>query len=57
MTSVFSTGGNGAANAAFSVPSSTSNIGLEVFHQWAVLDAVNSLGVVVSDAGRATIDQ
>ena len=57
VTSVFSTGGNGAANAAFSVPSSTSNIGLEVFHQWAVLDAVNSLGVVVSDAGRATIDQ
>lgn len=57
VTNVFNTGGNGSASASFSIPSSTANIGLEIFHQWAVLDAVNSLGVVVSDAGRATIDQ
>jgi hypothetical protein len=31
-------------------------IGLEVFHQWAVIDIpANSLGVVMSDAGHATI--
>ena len=57
VTSVYNTNANGAANATFSIPSSTANIGLNVFHQWAVLDAVNSFGVVVSDAGRATIDQ
>jgi hypothetical protein len=30
-------------------------MGAEVFHQWAVLDAVNALGIVVSDAGKATL--
>jgi hypothetical protein len=30
-------------------------MGLNVFHQWAVLDTVNALGIVVSDAGKATV--
>jgi len=51
------TNANGAASAPFSIPSSPANVGLNVFHQWAVLDGVNSLGFVVSEAGRATIDQ
>ena len=47
----------GTANRLFSIPSSTAYVGVELFHQWAVLDNVNSLGVVVSEAGKATVDQ
>lgn len=57
VVSAYPTTANGSATAAFSVPSSPANIGVNVFHQWAVLDPVNPLGFVVSEAGRATIDQ
>jgi serine protease AprX len=47
--------GSGAGSVSFSVPSSSGLIGAEVFHQWGILDAANSLGVVMSNAGRASI--
>jgi len=47
--------GTGTGSVSFSVPNSNGLIGTEVFHQWGVLDAVNSLGVVMSNAGRASI--
>ena len=45
----------GAASSTISVPNSASLMGLPVYHQWAVLDTVNPLGIVVSDAGKATV--
>ena len=51
------TNAQGSANANFSVPASSAYIGADVFHQWAIVDNVNTLGVVVSEGGRATIDQ
>lgn len=47
------TSATGAASDTFSVPNAPAFIGLDTFHQWAVLDAANSLGIVVSDAGKA----
>ena len=43
------------ASVTFSVPSNNALIGQQVFHQWGVLDAVNSAGIVFSNAGRARI--
>jgi hypothetical protein len=57
LLQVFVTDAAGTASAPFGIPASPTNIGLSLYHQWAVLDAVNALGIVVSDAGRATIDQ
>jgi len=45
----------GTASGTIAVPNSAPLMGLNVFHQWAVLDAVNALGIVVSDAARATV--
>ncbi len=45
----------GTASGTITVPNSLTLMGLEVFHQWAVLDTVNTLGIVVSDAGKATV--
>ena len=53
-TFVFTSAG-GTATSQIDVPSSSSYIGLELFHQWAVLDPANALGIVVSDAGMAHI--
>jgi hypothetical protein len=53
---LFSTNAAGAASAPFSIPANPANIGVSLYHQWAVIDNVNALGVVVSDAGRATVD-
>tara|TARA_R110002096_G_scaffold40961_6_gene111180 strand:- start:615 stop:2510 length:1896 start_codon:yes stop_codon:yes gene_type:complete len=50
------TSASGTANSTFNIPPSPANIGVSLFHQWAVLDAVNPLGIVVSDAGKATVD-
>ena len=47
------TSATGTATNSLVVPNSTSYIGLELFHQWAVFDAANPLGIVVSDAGKA----
>jgi hypothetical protein len=54
---LFITDAQGTASAPFSIPASPANIGLSLYHQWAVWDQVNALNIVVSDAGRATIDQ
>ena len=46
----------GNASSTIGVPNNSGLIGLELYHQWAILDApANALGIVVSDAGRATI--
>ena len=54
---LYVTNAQGSASATFSIPASSAYIGADVFHQWAIVDGVNSLGVVVSEGGRATIDQ
>ena len=54
---LYLTSASGAASATVSLPASPSFIGSQLYHQWAVVDNVNALGVVVSDAGRATVDQ
>ena len=56
MLDAFITDASGTAGAVFSITASPASIGLSLYHQWAVLDAVNPLGIVVSRAGRATID-
>ena len=43
------------ASQAFAVPNNAALEGVEVFHQWAVLDTVNPAGIVLSNAGRAKI--
>jgi serine protease AprX len=48
------TSATGTGSLSFSVPNIPALIGASIFHQWAVLDAVNPLGLVVSNAGRAT---
>jgi len=53
---LYITDGAGSASAPITIPASPANVGVSLYHQWAVLDAVNSLGIIVSDAGRATID-
>ena len=47
-----STSGSGPG---FTVPNNVALEGVEVFHQWAVLDAVNPAGIVLSNAARAKI--
>ncbi|MFT6079423.1 MAG: choice-of-anchor B domain-containing protein [Planctomycetota bacterium] len=56
LTQLFVADSAGVASASFSIPASTGNIGLSLYHQWAVLDPINAMGIVVSDAGKATID-
>ncbi len=53
---LFITSPAGTANAPFNIPANPANIGISLYHQWAVVDGINSLGIVVSDAGQATID-
>ena len=43
------------ASVSFSVPNNVALEGAELFHQWGVLDAVNSAGIVLSNGGRARI--
>ena len=49
------TSATGTASDSIAVPNSASYLGVELFHQWAVFDAVNPLGIIVSDAGKARI--
>ena len=53
---LFITSATGTASAPFNIPASPIYIGVSLYHQWAVVDNVNTLGIVVSDAGRATVD-
>jgi len=55
-TQLLFTSGTGTASAPFNVPNTPIYIGLDLYHQWAVLDPVNAIGIVVSDAGQASID-
>ncbi len=50
------TGVQGDASVPNLVPANSAFIGLTLFHQWAILDSANSLGIVVSNAGRAVVD-
>ena len=45
----------GNASVSFSVPNNGALVGTEVFHQWFVLDPVNAIGLVTSNAGRARV--
>jgi len=48
----------GTASSPITIPNSGALVGFNAYHQWAVLDIpANSLGVVVSDAGHATVGQ
>jgi hypothetical protein len=53
---LFITSTSGTASTPFSIPSSPIFIGVSLYHQWAVVDNVNALGIVVSEAGQATVD-
>jgi len=55
VTDFQSVSGAGTASGSVSVPNSLNLMGLPVYHQWAVFDNVNSLGIVVSDAAKATV--
>jgi hypothetical protein len=56
VTELATTDANGHASRAIVVPASGSLVGLDVFHQWAIWDpTVNSLNIVVSNGGRATV--
>ena len=56
VTRLLFTSVSGTASSSTSIPNSPSFSGLALFHQWAIFDSVNSIGIVVSDAGRAVID-
>ncbi|MEY2980213.1 MAG: hypothetical protein RL562_440 [Planctomycetota bacterium] len=45
----------GTADRTFAVPSSSNLLGVSLYHQWLVFDAVNPSGIVVSEGGRAKI--
>jgi serine protease AprX len=47
----------GTSSFTIPVPNSIGLISAELFHQWAVFDAVNALGLVVSNAGKARIGE
>ena len=55
VTSFTVTSPGGTASAPFAVPNDNSFVGTLLFHQWAVLDGANALGIVVSNGGRATV--
>jgi len=56
LLQLFVTSAAGTASAPFSIPANPANIGVSLYHQWAVADNVNTLGLVVSNAGKATVD-
>ena len=45
----------GTSSSSFAILNDPAFIGMQMYHQWAILDAVNSIGIVVSDAGRALV--
>ena len=48
----------GNASLPITIPNSTVLTGIVAYHQWAVLDAgANQLGIVMSEAGQATVGQ
>ncbi len=50
------TNASGVSFSLFTVPNDPALSGMELFHQWLVLDpTVNTLGIVTSDAGKARV--
>ena len=49
------TGSAGTGSWSINVPTATNLIGTRVYHQYAVLDSANALGVVLTEAGRAVV--
>ncbi|MEO6596389.1 MAG: S8 family serine peptidase [Planctomycetota bacterium] len=55
LVDIVITTSTGTGIRTFVVPNSSSIAGILLFHQWAVLDAVNPIGIVLSNAGRGRI--
>ena len=56
MLEVVITDPAGTGTFSIAVPNDASLVGLELFHQWGVIDpTVNPLGIVMSNAGRALV--
>jgi len=51
------TNAQGQASLSFAIPNASVLVGVALRHQWALLDPANALGVVVSNAGRATVGE
>ena len=54
-TNLVITSNAGSASFPVPIPNLPNLVGIEIYHQWVVLDPVNPLGIAVSDAGKATI--
>lgn len=46
---------SGTASLGFALPNAAAFLGTRLLHQWAIFEPANALGIVVSNAGRATI--
>lgn len=57
VLNVLTTTPAGTSSFAINVPNSGALVGFELFHQWAVGDPANALGLVLSGAGKATIGE
>ena len=55
-TRLLFTNSAGQASAATAIPNSPGLAGVTLYHQWALLENVNLLGIVVSNGGRAITD-
>jgi serine protease AprX len=56
VLSAYVTSALGSSQGTISVPNSAGLVGVEVFHQWLVLDAsANAIGLVTSNGGHAVI--
>ena len=55
VTSFTLTSASGSASSSFSIPNNNALTGFELFHQWAVLDPANTLGMVVTEGGKARV--
>ena len=54
-TLMFFTSIQGNSTFVVPLPNNSGIVGIDLFHQWLILDSANPLGVVSSNAGRATI--
>ncbi|HEX5054215.1 MAG TPA: S8 family serine peptidase [Planctomycetota bacterium] len=55
LVDLFVTDPLGASIRTFVVPNNPAFAGIQLYHQWAVLDPVNAIGIVLSNAGRARL--
>ncbi|MEC7584376.1 MAG: S8 family serine peptidase [Planctomycetota bacterium] len=54
-TLMFFTSIQGNSTFVVPLPNNQGIVGIDLFHQWLILDSANPLGVISSNAGRATI--